>query len=347
MSKISSLASNALLTKSRAMNSYALTSEDYHSLANCRSLNEVAGYLKSNTVYEQAVDVLFGSDIYRSRLEAEIIKFNNTRIAQLASFEKAIGQKLHEIIYLDYDIALILNSANHLDTNEVGDYSRLTPRAYFRFSQLKPDALETATSFEEFYEALSDTQYKKPLDIFVAGKQEFSITALENVLYKYIYGKIKEIVKKNYSGKEQREILELLEAKADFIMLESIYRMKRFFPNEALTLNNISYSGFSAFTLAQIEQMLSAKSTQELLALFKKSRYGSYFDEKLYSQIELCTRHAFQKMNKKSLRFSTVPEVTMFSFIGILENETQNLIHIIEGVRYGIEPEEIMNFVII
>ncbi len=347
MSKIASLASNALLTKARAMNSYTLKKEDYQQLAACRSLNEVVDYLKSNTVYEQPINELLGTDIYRGRLEREIVKFNNTRIAQLAGFEKAIGQKLNELIYLNYDIELILNCAYHLDTNEIGDYSRLTPKAYFKYSQLNPDALEMATSFEEFYEALSDSQYKKVLDIFVAGKQEFSLTALENVLYKYIYGRIKEIVKKNYSGKEQQAIIELFESKADFVMLESIYRMKRFFPNETLTLNNISYSGFSGFSLQEIEQMLCAKTTEELFAIFKKSRYGAYFDEKRYAQIELCTRYAFLKMNTKNLLFSTVPEVTMFSFIRILENETQNITHIIEGVRYGIAPEDIMNFIII
>lgn len=347
MSKISSLASNALLTKARAMNSYTLTKENYQQLAACRSLNEVADYLKNNTVYGQAISELYGSDIYRARLEAEITKFNNTRIAQLAGFEKAIGQKLHELLFINYDIELIINCAHHLDTNEIGDYSRLTPKAYFRYSQLNPDALEMATSFEEFYEALSDTQYRQALDVFVAGKQEFSLVGLENVLYKYIYGRIKEIVKKYYSGKEQKEIIELFQNKADFVMLESIYRMKRFFPNETLTFNNVAYSDFSSFSQKEIEQMLAAKNTDELIEIFKKSRYGAYFDEKKYEQIELCTRHAFLKMNSKNLLFSTVPEVTMFSFIRILDNETQNIIHIIEGVRYGVSPEDIMNFIII
>lgn len=346
MNWISSLSSNALLTKSRAMNSYTLTNDDYTQLANCRSLSDVLNYLKSNTVYEKAVSPLIGTHVYRARLEAEIRRFNYSKIADLAAFESAIGQTLHKIIYLKNDVRLILSCADHLDTNEISDFSLLTPPSYFRHSVLNPEALERATSFEEFYEALSDTPYVKALDIFAGGTQEFSVSSLENALFRYMYEEIRTLVKKNYLGSAQKDILELMQADADYHLLESIYRMKRFFPNEPLTLTNISYSGFSAFSLAEIEAMLAAKDTAQLFSLFKKSVYGKYFDENASDSIELCTRLAQLKMNYRKLRFSTEPEVTMFSYIGILENETKNLIHIIEGVRYGLEPQKILSFIV-
>ena len=53
-----------------------------------------------------------------------------------------------------------------------------------------------------------------------------------------------------------------------------------------------------------------------------------------------------QKINKKNLLFSTAPEVVMFSYIGILENETKNIIMITEGVDYSLSPEEISKFLV-
>ena len=347
MSRISALSSNALLTKSRAMNSYILTDGDYAQLVNCRSYNDIITYLKSNTVYEKVVGELFSGRIYRERLEAEIRKFNNSRIAELAAFENAIGQSLHEIVFLKNDVKLIINSAYHLDTSEISDYSRLTPETYFKHSTLDPDKLETATSLEEFYEALGNSPYKKALDIFMVGKAPFSISSLENTLYRYMYGEIRTLVKKNYIGDAQKQIFDILQSEADYRTLESIYRMKRFFPDEALTLNSISYSGFSAFSVKEIEQMLSAKSADELFTMFKKGEYAKYFDEKAKSSIELCTRLAQLKANRKKLLFSTEPEVTMLAFIGILENETRNLIHIIEGVRYHLSGQQILDFIVI
>jgi len=346
MSRISALSSNALLTKSRAMNSYILTEYDYSQLVACRSYNDIMAYLRANTVYEAVIGELMSKRIYRERLEAEIRKFNNARIAELAAFENAIGQSLHEIIYLKNDIRLILSCANHLDTNEISDYSLLTPEAYFKHSALNPDELERATSLQEFYEALSDTPYKKALEIFVLGNAPFYISSLENALFRYMYERITAMVKKNFSGDSQKQILEIFQSEADYRTLESIYRMKRFFPDEPLTLSNISYSGFSAFSANEIEQMLSADSTDELFRLFKKGDYAKYFDEKSKSSIELCTRLAQLKANRRRLLFSTEPEVTMLAFIGILENETKNIIHIIEGVRYGLSGQQILDFIV-
>ncbi len=346
MLKISSLASNALLTKSRAMNAAALTADDYAFLASCHSLHDVVNYLKANTVYEKAVDVLLGSKLYRSRIEAEIKRFNNRRVADLASFESAIGQKLHEIVFLEYDVRLILSCADHLDTNEVSDFSLFTPESYFKHSALKPELLEMAMSLEEFYSALDGTPYQKALDIFRVGKTDFTITGLENALYQYIYSQITRLVKKNYSGSDEKEILDLLKAKSDFKMLESIYRMKKYFPNEALNFNNVFYSGFSAFSQKEITAMLECDGLEKLLEMFSASVYGKYFLSDGSKPIEYRTRLALLKLYSKRLRFSTVPEVTMFSFIGILENETTNLINIIEGVRYELPAESILDFIV-
>ena len=346
MSKISSLASNALLTKSRAMNAKTLTAEDYSSLSSCRSLYDVVNYLKANTVYDEAVDVLLGSKIYRARIEAEIKRFNNRRVADLASFEKAIGLKMHEIIHMEYDVRLILSCANHLDTREVSDFSMMIPSSYFKHSLLKPESLEMAMSLDEFYAALEGTPYQKALDIFRLGTMEFSITQLENALYQFIYSQSKALVKKNYSGDDEQEILALLKAKSDFKMLESIYRMKKYFPGETLSFNNVFYSGFSAFSQNEISRMLECGSTDKLLELFSHSDYGKYFEGNTSAPIEHRTRLALLKFYSKQLLFSTVPEVTMFSYIGILENETVNLINIIEGVRYELTPEDILDIIV-
>lgn len=346
MRKISSLSDNAILAKSRAMTCDLLTAEDFSALMNSRNLTEFVSYLKSRTVYSKALSSLSGVNIYRGRIEAEIRRFNLERIANLASFENAIGQKMHEIVYLSYDVNLILSCADHLDAKVVSDFSLFTPKAYFKNSQLDPIALETAMSFDEFYDALEGTRFQKPLDIFKNGKAVFTITGLENALYGYLCSEIKRIVKKNLDSKAQRELLEHFEQESDFKMMESIYRMKKYFPQETLDFGNIFYTGLSAFSPEEVKTLICAKNTDELFELLKKSKYKKYIDESLKDRIELLTHTAKFKINKNKLRFSVNPEVVMFAFIDLLEKETKNLIHIIEGIRYELPPEEIAKFLI-
>lgn len=346
MRKISSLSDNAILAKSRAMTCDLLKAEDFSAVMNSRNLSELVGYLKNRTVYSKAISSLSGMNIYRERIEAEIRKFNLERTANLASFENAIGQNMHQVVYLNYDVSLILSCADHLDTNTVSDFSLFTPKAYFKNSQLDPIALEKAMSFDEFYDALKGTRFQKPLDIFKNGKAVFTITGLENALYGYVCSEIKKIVKKGLDDSASKELLEHFEMKSDFKMIESIYRMKKYFPQETLDFGSIFYTGLSAFSPEEIKTLINAKNADELFSLLKKSKYGKYLDSDLKDRIELCTHNALFKINRKKLRFSVNPEVVMFSFIDLLENETKNLIHIIEGVRYELGPEEIAKFLI-
>ena len=47
----SDLSQNAVLAKARAMYAGTLTNENYVDLANCRTINEAANYLKGRTSY--------------------------------------------------------------------------------------------------------------------------------------------------------------------------------------------------------------------------------------------------------------------------------------------------------
>ena len=64
-----SKASNAILAKARAMYGRRLTDNDYGQLIDCKSVPEVAAYLKSRTSYAHALTGLNENDIHRGQLE--------------------------------------------------------------------------------------------------------------------------------------------------------------------------------------------------------------------------------------------------------------------------------------
>ena len=90
-------------------------------------------------------------------------------------------------------------------------------------------ALESAESFDEFYNALAGTRYQKPLDIFKNGNAVFTISSLENALYRYLCSETKRIIKENFDGKDEKKLLDVFKMNYDFKMIESIYRMKKYF----------------------------------------------------------------------------------------------------------------------
>ena len=52
------------------------------------------------------------------------------------------------------------------------------------------------------------------------------------------------------------------------------------------------------------------------------------------------------KVTKKNIHFSSFPLVVMLSYIFVTETEYRNIVSIIEGVRYRVDPSKIETLVI-
>ena len=205
----SDLSQNAVLAKARAMYAGTLTNENYVDLANCRTINEAANYLKGRTSYSEAFVSVPNVKIHRARLEAVLKRYMLSRIASLCSFEKAIGQNLYEILLLRNDIDCIITCADYLDSDNIGEYLLFVPDFFKEHSELTMLPLERARNFDELLSGLHGTRYESIIKKAMNGKTEFSVQLLENVLYNYLYTEASSIIcekykkgkNNNYNGK--------------------------------------------------------------------------------------------------------------------------------------------------
>lgn len=346
MSVISNLSANAILAKSRAMYSNMLTTENYNDLANCRTINEAANYLKTHTAYNNAFVAVPNVKISRARLEAVLKKYMLSQIASLCSFEKAIGQELYEIIIRKNDIDCILTCADYLDSQNIGEYMLYIPDFFKEHSEIDTLPLERAASFTDLASALKGTRYFELIKKMLKGPRKPSVQVLENALYDYMYQEATEIIDEKFNGKQREELLSFFKMRSDVKTIESIYRMKKYFKKGAeITSSHYFNSHTTAFTPQEIDALVHAKNSDEVLELVDKSKYGRFLPAG-DGVIERKTAVMQLRINEKNLRFSTYPEVVFLHFICILENEMFNLIHIIEGIRYALTPDEILKYLI-
>ena len=339
---IASLSQNAVLAKARAMYADSLTREDYTRLAACRTVGEAANYLKTHTAYGGVLVSLQNVKFHRARLEATLKRYMFSRVGALCGFEKSLGQPMHRILLYKYEIEYILLCADYLDSDSAGVYSMEWPAFFKKHSDLDPIALERARSPEMLLTAVQGTRYAGIVEKAVRGQTDFSVQVLENALYADFYAQGAAVIRENFSGKARDELLACFCLPADVKMIESMYRLKKYFPQSG---------GFfevaeTAFTGAQREGLRTAESAEEILEILQGSRYGRYFPKEGAS-IEQKTQAMELRIHEKNIRFSTCPEVVMLSYIGILENEMRNITHIIEGVRYNLSAEEIAAYLVL
>jgi len=343
---ISKLSANAILAKAHAMYADKLSAADYEALANCRTVNEAAGYLKTHTAYGTAFSSLANVRFHRARLEATVNKYMQSRISSLCICERALGQPLYRLLLLRADIECIVLCADYLDSDSVGEYAVYLPAFFRDNAEVDVTVLERARCPKELFAGLRGTRYEPLVEKMANGTTPFSVPILENILYDYLYMQARKIISENFSGKEKNDLLDFFRMRADMKTVESIYRQKRYFHTELLPQDgSFFHSQVTSFTQAELEEMLHAPNAEAVLSTVRKTRYGKYLTdsgdiiERKTQMLQLC-------FNEKNMRYSTCPQVVMFSFIGILENEAQNVKHIIEGIRYGLSPEEILNYLI-
>lgn len=340
---IASLSQNAVLAKARAMYADSLTREDYARLAACRTVGEAANYLKTHTAYGDVLASQKSVKLHRARLEATLKRYLLTRVGALCGFEKSLGQPMHRILLYKYEVDYILLCADYLDADSAGVYSIEVPAFFEKHSDLDPVALERARSPEMLAAALAGTRYAAIVEKAVRGQTNFSVQVLENALYADFYARGAAIIRENFSGKERAELLACFSLRADAKKIESLYRLKKYFPRSG---GGFFEAGQTAFTEAQLESLHTAESADAVLEVLKASCYGQYFPESGVS-IEQRTQAMELRIHEKNIRFSTRPEVVMLSYIGILENEITNVTHIIEGIRYNLPAEEITAYLVL
>lgn len=343
---ISSLSANAISAKAHAMYADLLTAADYEALIGCRTISEAVGYLRAHTAYAQVFAALPNGKVHRARVEAAVNRQMEERIASLCTTERALGQELHRFFLLRADVACILLCADYLDTDHLGAYAVYLPPFFRDNAEVDLSVLERARSAEELFEGLRGTRYEALVSKLENSKLGFSVPLLENILYEYLYTQAEELVKKHFSGSTKEDLLDFFRMRADMKTVESLYRQKKYFGAEPIPQNG-SFLSFklTSFTPQQLEEMLHAPNAEAVLSTILKTRYGKYLPQG-DGTIEQKTQLLQLKINQKNMRYSTCPELVMLSFIGILENEARNVIHIIEGIRYNRSPLEISDYCI-
>lgn len=345
MKKIASLSAGALTAKAHAMYGEILGDDAYREMLGCHSISELAAFLRDRTAYASVFSDLARARIHRARFEALVRKYSMTRIASLAAAEKALGGSLYKTLIMDYDAELLITCAEYLGSEGVGESMQFVPDFFRRNSELDAEALYRARNMDEMDAALEGTPYERLLDGFRAGAP-FSVRAYELLVDECVNTRSEALIREQYTGETRKALLAHLRMRADMKTVESLYRMKTYYPQADMRRTGVLSNTVTAFTPAERNALLESADVPALTETLRHTVYGKA--AALFSDgvIEHKTGEAQLLACTHALRYSTVPQMVLMGFVGIQQNEMNNLIHIAEGLRYGLAPEEIGAFLV-
>lgn len=333
---------SALYAKVHSMYGKMLSDNDYNMMMNMTSVPSIAEYLAENTSYKRIIDRTSVSNIHRTQLEQMLRDNLKADAERLRPYINDNARKFMGIIAIEDGISKLKVSLRliHIGHNEnLSVYLNKIP-------QVDTKEISGIKSVDDLISALSATPYYEPLKFFL-GKPEGQIPfymemALDNYWARLVY----KYAKKYLSSDEVKMVNKIYGTEFDLENLSFLLRCKK---NFDMTDDEIYASIIPKYYRLKedvISKIVKAATYGEAIHIIKEQTpYGNAFSEE-DRFIERRQIEYLAKMNKHMFNSAGYTLQSPICYVHLRRIEIDNIVSIIEGIRYGLEPDKISGYLI-
>ena len=339
-------AANAMAAKTKAMYAKRLTKNDYAILLQKKSVAEVASYLKNETYYASVLEGVNEKALHRGQLEVLIRKDIILRFSRILRYSTSKDDAIYQTIIVDSEVNTILSqirSQIYDDFSAGLDGLPMTIQGGFCFDV---KAVINARTYEDLCLALEGTVYH---DILIkyhpTDVEELDFVGLEQELQRYKFEETIKVMDKHVKGKARKDVYEILYTSAELENIAKIYRLKKYFKAPAEKIKELITPVYLKFTKDEIDYMIDNVSPDHIFERIKATNYRKYLDDN-FIFFEHSTRSINYNLNKRNIMYSSDADVVLLIYKALMDTEVQNIIDIIEGIRYRIAPDQINKILI-
>jgi len=337
---------NATVAKIMAIYGKRITAHDYSELINKNSVADVAEYLKKNTYYNFLLSSVDTHTIHRGMLENLLKRSVFEQYIKITGFENISNHEFYNYKVIQTEIDEILRCIRHINAESdklIADIP-IYMNELTSFDLIK---LAKVNSFEELMSFLKKTPYYDVLIKINMDKYgKVDVTRCETVLRTYYIERLKQSLV--FNKNDVKQFLLLLESDIDLINIINAYRLTAYFgeTEDVIEKDMLPFGGH--ISIRKRKHICSASTSEEFIMRFSKSYYGKQIIESKYNLNDL--EQSVQRLRyhnaKRMLKRSVSAPLSVYAFMFLLEIEVKNLISIIEGIRYGVEPSIIESLII-
>lgn len=343
----SSKSANAVLAKMRAKYGRRLSDKDYENLLACKSVAEVVTYLKNNTYYDSALKTVNEREVHRGRLELILRQKLFDDFYSLCRYMKGTGEYFARFIIERDEIEQIIHFLTLLSSDSPEEYIFTMPAYFAKHTSVDLSALSRARDYDSFFAVLNGTPYERVAEPFRPKKGgQVNIPEFENALYRFCYDELYKVINTKTSKGEKQALLSMFDSIMDIMNFVRVFRLKRYYKENGEIVRRYLFP-YGTFTPATISKLCSASTSAEIFEAVKDTKLGKSIDKMEYVYAGQIQEIGIYGITKRNIHFSTFPIVGMLSYVFVMQQEYSNIVSIIEGVRYGVDPEKIRGIVIV
>ena len=342
-----SATSYAVSAKARAKYGRFLTDRDYTSILACQSVAEVMVYLKSHTHFASVLSDVNERDVHRGRLEQMLRQYLFNEFDSLCRYDSSVSSGFSRYIVEKIETEQIIRFLVLLNSNSTEKFIFQFPAFLSKHTELDVNRLANAHGFDEFLDSLQHTSYYEILKGFTPDdKGRLPISDIENALYGRITKNVLELISKKTKGSERCELMSIFKTINDYSIFSRILRLKKYYHLSSEVIRANMMPEYSSLSPKLIDRMCQAQSSAEVFQIMQNTGSGRMIGKIGYKYAGDISPRVQYRLAKKNIRFSNNPSVVMVSFMFLSETELMNVISLIEGIRYRLDPKIIKSLII-
>jgi len=335
----------SLSAKISAMKSHLLTKDDFAQLVNMQNVGDIAAYLVAHTHYKDVLAPINLSDVHRGQIEVLLyhsVIDDSIRIEQHLS---GGNKRLYRYFYRKLEIEDVKKMLRTLQMGRPLSELDQTTLFISKYSRINFNESLAATSVVSLVESLKNTNFYGILKPLIQPNELIDMFSAEMALDLYYYQKTTKQLNKMILGKDKELLHEMFGIDQDFKNIMWVYRAKKVYnlSREMMLRYIIPY--FYRVKIDVLTQMIDSDTDEELLRIISKTFYGKYIDFNA-DYIEVQFLNYMIRQQKSLMRKHEFSIAPVIGYIYLKEMEAQNIINIIEGIRYKIDADTITNFLV-
>lgn len=316
--------------KLKGMYAKRITKSDLEDLLKQSNLKNAVLLLRSKCEIFKEVD----ENIDRLEIESLLEENQIEDILKILKLLKEKDKELFQIFLLQYEIKCVksifrkLFSDDKTDDIIVKNVKRWTVTL---FEDIK--GIETVQNFEQFFSAIKRMKYNKEL-IKYKEKDNINVFEVENEMDKLYFESLYDRVKTKANLKK------IVGSEIDLLNVLWIFRVKKYYNFEKEKLKQILINRNYKLNSNIIEKLIKTNSYEELKEIMQQTIYKDIFKEEM--DIENNIDKYLYWVNKKILKNDTTSIAYIFAYVNLINYENNDIINIIEGIRYNMKKQEIL-----
>lgn len=334
---------SAVITKLRAMSAGLLNRSDYELLMAKPRVADVVSWLKQHSGCSAVLADVNENTVHRGTLERifyQAVLRDGEKISKmLGSGEAQMLRVFLERTEVDFLKRVIRLELAHAQARE--ELLLLLPTRKMAFD---PALCLQAQNLPELVESLAGSGYDRVLEPFLSTTQE-STFAMENALDVYYFNRLKESAEKYLSRQDAKDTLDFISAEIDVHNILRVYRYKKYYAfDKEEILQNLLPNHYRLKKEAL--HRLAEADIRDFGKMVADTRYGNLFSSDSDLEWDKRVSEYLYQLYTKRLRQNGYNFTTVIAYFYRKEMDIDNIITIVEGVRYSLDPDKIRTYLV-